>query len=164
MRRLGYTKLWPKAATGVGSSRSSWLPRRLRNCSVCTPTSLERFLRTLKRQCSPAIRLRPASPPMKDAHTSSSKPEPSRGATRSEMGTRPKHDPDSRIHPSAWQPGCSTMTPPVRSNSHTPLLTETRSVTSHERTPRQHHALLVDEHGSVFGSPLLGEQVQLFRR
>ena len=31
------------------------------------------------------------------------------------------------------------------------------------RCARQHHAVLVDEHGGLFGSPLLGEQVQLFR-
>ncbi len=31
------------------------------------------------------------------------------------------------------------------------------------RRPRQHHALLVDEHGDFLGSSLLGKQVQLFR-
>src|SRR5688572_30080732 len=32
------------------------------------------------------------------------------------------------------------------------------------RHPRQHHALLVDEHGDFFGSPLLGMQGRLFQR
>ena len=32
------------------------------------------------------------------------------------------------------------------------------------RPPRQHHALLVDEHGDLRGSPLLGEQGRLLRR
>jgi len=32
------------------------------------------------------------------------------------------------------------------------------------RRPRQHHALLVDEHGDFFGSSLLGKQAPFFRR
>src|ERR1700738_4092382 len=40
----------------------------------------------------------------------------------------------------------------------------TASATPSRWHPQQHHTLLVDEHGGLFGSSLLGKQVGVFRR
>ena len=68
----------------------------------------------------------------------------------------------SRIRRSAWPPGSSTTTRAVTQLIARVFDGQTRRPDARRR-PRQHHALLADEHGRLVGSSLLGEQACLLR-
>jgi len=67
-----------------------------------------------------------------------------------------------QIHRSAWRPGSSTTTKPVRRSWRASLPAPVRGPYA-RRHPPQHHPLLVHEHGDLFGSFVLGKQACLFR-
>jgi pimeloyl-ACP methyl ester carboxylesterase len=74
------------------------------------------------------------SPAMNGAPTDSSRLAPSNEATPAKWEHAPKHCSPWPIHPSGWPPGCSTMTPSARKNSHTPSWTDSPMVPSPETT------------------------------
>ena len=73
----------------------------------------------------------------------------------------------SRIRRSAWPPGFSTITMRTANRPRrSPLLSSgPRALPANSRvtSPRQHHALLADEHGSLCASPVLGVQGRLLQ-
>ena len=133
--------------------------RRLRrNCSAFTPTCPARCQPTSRRRCSSATRRQPVSRPREAAPGTSSTSSTSR-ASPTPRRWRParRRCTGSRIRPSAWPRGCSTTTP--RSYELIARVFDgTIRGPDARRHPRQHHALLADEHGDLFGSSLLGEQ------
>ena len=157
---------WRKAATGAMPSPSRWRCRRRRDCSAFTPTCRRPFQPTSPRRSRPARRRRPVSRPTNSTRTSSwtifYKQRP---GLRQRDGEPPA---DALRHRGfARRPGRLDARP--RRRAATQLIArvfdgQPRGADARRR-PRQHHALLADEHGGLFGAPLLGTaRLALLRR
>ena len=164
MKRLGYTRFVAQGGDWGAIVIDRWPCRRRRNCSAFTPTCRRRS----SRRCEGAPVRRPAAiRSLRRGKTRVRAAEVSLlqdVAYALEMGTRPQTlygMADSPVGLAAWmldhdarsyaahRARCSRRTARWRSHAR--------------RHPRQHHALLADEHGDFFGSSLLGKQVAVFR-
>ena len=168
MKRLGYAATSPKAATGARSSSTRWACRHLRDCSPSTPTCPPPFRPTSTRPRWPASRRRPALG-RGTTRLRAADQDVRAGRVRQDDGGAPA-DP-VRHRGFTRRPG--RLAPrPQRCRRPAGRGGRRRARPDHERHgradagrgPRQHHALLADEHRSLRVSPLLGVQGRLLQR
>jgi hypothetical protein len=167
MKRLGYTATSPRAATGARSSSTRWGCRRRGLLAIHTNMPGHRPGR--RRQGAPgrraaaagplgrgAARLRAARATFKQveyAQYMAARPQTLYGIADSPVGPRRLAARPQRRRRPAGGGGRSALTAPERHGR-----------ADARRDPRQHHALLADEHGRLRVAPLLGVQGRLLQR
>ena len=145
---------------GCGRHGPDGAYRRLRNCSAFTPTCLAPFQPTLRRrlQCGDP----PPSGLSAEERRAYEQLKTSIRDGRRLRASRWRHRPqtlygiaDSPVGLAAWM-----LDHDARSYELIARVFDGQPDGPYaRRRPRQHHALLVDEHGGLFGSSLLGKQV-----
>ena len=166
MKRLGYTQI-RGARRRLGECRhgADGSAGTSRNCSASTPTCLLPFPPTLPRHSSPATRRRPVSRPRsRHAYDQLDFFYKHGLGYAHEMGNRPQTL--YGIGGFTRRPGRLDARPrrgQLRAH-RARLSTVSAEGPDARRHPRQRHALLVDEHGGLIGSSLLGKQARLLRR
>ena len=165
MKRLGYTSATSRRAA-IGARLSSdhdGAAGAARNCSAFTPTWPGAVPADMSKAVAPAARRRRS--------LGRGKPRVetlagffATGLAYALADGQPSADAlrRLRIHRSDWPPGCSTTTCGVTRHHRAALFDGKPEGADARRCPRQHHALLADEHGDLLGAPLLGEQARRF--
>ena len=121
MKRLGYTQFVAQGGDwGAIVTEHDGLRRRLRNCSASTPTCLAPFHPTIDKALQSGD-----PPPSGLSADETARVRAARLLLQARRGLRParwgparRRCTGSRIHPSAWPPGCSTTTRAATSSSH----------------------------------------------
>ena len=167
MKRLGYTSSSRRAATGARRSRRRWACRRPRGCSASTPTCRAPRRPSSSRASRPATRRRPDLGGRRAGRVRAAAQ-----LLREARRLRADHVDAAADHVRAR--GLADRSRGVRDRSrrrHRPARPDRAGPRrdaagrAHPgRRPRQHHALLADEHRRLRGPPLLGEQGGLLRR
>ena len=140
---------WPRAATGATRSPSRWRSRRLRDCSAFTPTCRPPFQTRSRRRSRPAGRRQPGLGGRRAARLRAARHLLQEGPGLRQRDGAPAADAvrDRGFARSGWRPGCSTTTRPATRSSR--AIFDGRSAVRRAdpgRHPRQHHAVLADEH------------------
>ena len=148
---------------GRASSRSRWACWRPRNCSASTPTAF----RGAARNPEGALPVRHrAVRPLGRGKTCASSGSHSSSPTACPTPNRWRTHPHDAVRDCGFTGRSRRLVPRprlVELRAHRARLRRAARRPHARRHPRQHHALLADQHGDFVGPPLSGEQAALLR-